>query len=150
MKTRRIALLAWCSAIALLAFICLDFWQTRNAPLYRRLELKWDEDVKNLEHSKKLPAPWYHIKDLEIEGGTAETRAWLHRIHVPLKTEKNGQYKMDVLVVAWEEEGTHGALIQYNLVELKTGNNIWELGRTLILSRPRPKSSWKAFLQELQ
>jgi hypothetical protein len=38
-------------------------------------------------------------------------------------------------------------MVQYNLEDLKTKNNIWELGRTFILSRPTDKKGWSAFVE---
>jgi len=133
---RRLHLLFLCLAAGVLAYVVLDYWDARNAPLFKRFERQWREDVEDLEASKKLPAGWHDVKDLEIFGGTPETKEWLARIKVPLTTKKDGKHKLEVLVVAWEENGIRGALVQYDLVELKSKNNIWELGRTLILTRP--------------
>lgn len=121
-------------AVGMAAYVCFDYWLTNNAPLYRRLERQWAEDVDQLEASKKLPAAWFDVRDLEIYGGTPESKEWLSRIKVPIKTKKDGQHKMEVLVVVWEEEGKRGVLVQFNLVDLKSKNNIYELGRTYILN----------------
>ena len=147
---QRIPLLLLCVALGITAFVMLDFWSSRNAPLYKRLERQWAADVERLESSHKLPKEWFDVGELEVFGGTPETREWLGRIQVPLKPKKVGGYKLEVLVVVWEEEGKRGTLVQYNLVDLKTQNNIFELGRTFILSKPRNKNPFKAFLEELQ
>ena len=128
----------------------LDFWSSRNAPLYKRLERQWAADVENLESSHKLPKEWFDVGEMEVFGGTPETREWLDRIQIPLKPKKVGAYKLEILVVAWEEEGKRGTLVQYDLVNLKTQNNIFELGRTFILSKPRNKNPFKAILEELR
>jgi hypothetical protein len=143
-------LLFWCLAIGIIAYVCLDFWSMRNAPLPMRLERQWRDDVEQLEASKKLPPGWFDVKDIEVYGGSPETKDWLKQIQVPLSTKKDGHFKLDVLVVAWEEEGKRGTMVQYDLVDLKSGNNIWELGRTLILSRPRDKNPLKALIEDLR
>lgn len=151
MLTNRLHLIFWCFAVGLLAFIVLNFWSARNAPLFRRLETQWAEDVQLLEASKKLPQGWFDVREVEIIGGTPETKGILQRIKVPVAVKKKeGQHKLEVLVVVWEEEGKRGSLIQYNLVNLKTGNMIWELGRTLILSKPKDPNLFKAFLEDLR
>lgn len=122
-------------AVGLTAYVCFDYWLSRNAPLYRRLEIQWTEDVEMLEASNKLPPGWFDVREIEIIGGTPETKEWLARIKVPLKTKSDGQNKLEVLVVAWEEEGKRGTMVRYDLVDLKTQNNIWELGRTFILNQ---------------
>jgi hypothetical protein len=145
---RRIPLLLLCIAIAIPAFLCLDFWNSRNAPLFKRLERQWTDDVEQLEASGKLPPSWSDVSDIEVVGGTPETREWLPRIQVPLKTKAKGGHKMEVLVVVWEEDGKRGALVQYNITDAKTGNNVWELGRTFILSRPKSKDPLQALKDE--
>lgn len=144
---RRVYLLLWCLAIGLIAYVTLDFWHGRNAPLYKKLERQWFEDVDLLEESGKLPQPWYDVKEVELIGGTPETRNLLKRIKIPVGVKnQGGTYKLEVLVVVWEEEGKRGTMIQYNLVDLKSGNTVWELGRTLIHSRPDLLSSVKALV----
>lgn len=141
-------LLIWCVAVGIGAFACLNYYSQSRAPLYKKFERQWRDDVKLLEASQRLPKPWFNVKDLEIIGGTPETKDWLKRIDIPLQTKLDGQFHLEVLVVAWEEDGKRGALVQYNLVDIKSGNNIWELGRTFILSKP-PTKGWKSTFEEL-
>ena len=137
MLSKRLHLLLWCMAVAILAFIVLDFWNTRNAPLYKKFESQWRQDISLLISSKKLPPPWFDVREVELIGGTPETRGWLPRINSPvIATKPDGKHRLEILIVVWEEQGTHGALIQYNLVNLQSKNMVWELGRTLILSAP--------------
>ena len=145
---KRVPLLLLCLAIGLTSFVMLDFWSVRNAPLYKRLERQWAEDVEKLEDSKKLPKEWYDVREIEVIGGTPETKDWLGRIHVPLTPKKDGHYKLEVLVVVWEEDGKRGTLVQYDLIDPKTGNNFWERGRTFILSKPKNKDPVKALIED--
>lgn len=149
MRSKRISSLFLCFAVAILSFVVLDFWSSRNAPLFKRFERQWHEDVTKLEKSAKLPKGWYDVAEIELIGGTPETKDWLRRIKVPLEPKKaDGKHKLEILVVVWEEDGKRGVLVQYNLVDLETKNMIFELGRTLILSQPRPKNFWQAIKQE--
>lgn len=149
MRLRRISLLFACLAIALAAFVLLDFWSGRNAPPYLRFQRLWQEDVDQLEASAKLPKGWFDLKEIDVIGGTAETKKWLRLVKVPIKTKPNGGHRMDVLVVVWEEDGIRGVMVQYNLEDLATKNNIWELGRTFILSRPGDRNDWKQLWESL-
>jgi hypothetical protein len=146
---QRAPLFIMCFAFGLAAYALLDFWSVRNAPLYKRLERQWQEDVDDLEASQKLPKEWNDVGVVETIGGTPETKEWLQRIETPIKPHKGGHYKLEILVVAWDEDGKTGALIQYDLDNLKTGATIWEQGRTLILKKPQSKDPWKAALEEL-
>jgi hypothetical protein len=95
----------------------------------------WREDIELLEGSGKLPKPWFEVREIELIGGSPHARQWLKRIDVPLKDKRgDGKYRLEVLIVPWTVEKQHGVLVQYNLVDLKSKNMIWELGRTLILS----------------
>lgn len=148
MVLRRFALIISCIAVATASFILLDFWSSRNAPLYKRFERQWHEDVDALESSCKIPKEWFDIKDLEIIGGTPETKKFLRQVKIPLKTTPTGRHRLEALVVLWEEEGVRGVLVQYNLAQADTKNYIWELGRTFILSRPGDKSTLEALITE--
>lgn len=145
---RRFYLLFWCGAIAILAYILLDFWNARNAPMYKRFERQWASDVRLMEESGKLPPAWFDVKEIEIVGGTPETKNWLRRVQIPVQIKNDqGHHKLETLVVLWEEEGKRGVLTQYNLVDLNSGNMVWELGRTLILNKSPAINSVKALLE---
>lgn len=134
--------------MALLSFIALDYWNEKNAKPYKKLEKLWKEDVRLLNESGKMPASWNHVKEVEVIAGTPETRDWLKRIKIPLAPRGNPDHKLQALVVVWVEGGKRGTMIQYNLTNLESGDNVYELGRTLILSQPRTKSKFKEFLEE--
>lgn len=149
MVLRRFALLSGCLAVAIASYVLLDFWSRRNGPLYRRFEHQWQEDVRLLESSPRLPKQWFDVKEIELIGGTPETKKWLAQIQVPLKTNPNGKHRMDVLVVVWEEEGVRGVMVQYNLEELASKNNIWESGRTFIVKKAGKQHPWRDLFEDL-
>lgn len=147
---KRAYLVFFCLAVAVLAFCLLDYWSSRNAPSYKKFEKQWADDVAQLEASPKLPKPWFDVKEVEVFGGDPASRGWLKEIHIPVgQKNPEGQHKLEVLVVPWEEGGKAGVMIQYNLVDLKTKNMIYELGRTLILSEGKSKDPLKAFVDEI-
>ncbi|NJL24287.1 MAG: hypothetical protein HC902_03315 [Calothrix sp. SM1_5_4] len=147
----RLHLLMWCAAIGILAYVTLDFWSSRNAPLYRKFERSWRADVNLLEASRKLPAAWFDVKEIELTPGTPETKAWLQRMQIPLQVKKtDGNHKLEILVVAWEEEGKRGALVQYHLVNIESGNTVWGLGRTYVLSHPRKNGLFQEIIEYLR
>lgn len=150
MKIKRTALLLICAAAGLLSFVMLDLWSSRNAPIFKRLEQKWSEDVELLESSNQLPKGWNEIGEVTLFGGNPETKALLRKIDVPIRPKKkDGAFKLDVLVVVWEAEGKRGALIQYNLIDLKTKNMVAEVARTIMLKDPEAKDPVREFFKEL-
>ena len=140
---KRAYLLMWCAALAILAFVLLEQWNVRNAPMHQRFERQWAEDVTALEASPKLPKPWFDVSQIEVIGGTPDTKGFLRRVQVPLKVKNpNGQYKLEALVVLWTEDNQNGVMIQYNITDLKTNNMVYELGRTLVLNQPKDFELW--------
>lgn len=129
----RIHLIVWCLAAAILSFVILEYWNSNNAKSFQKFERLWQEDVALLEQSGKLPAGWFDVAEIVVIGGTPESKDWLKRIKTPLKLKSGGNFKLEVLVVVWEENRKKGILIQYDLVNKESGNNDWELARTLII-----------------
>lgn len=138
MNMHRAYLFLWCAAVGICAFLILDYHQGRNASDQKRFEQWWADDVASLEASPKLPKPWFQVSEVEVFGGTPASKAWLREIQIPIH-QKNpkGQFKLEALVVPWEENGNTGVMVQYNLVDLKSKNMIFELGRTMVLSEQK-------------
>ncbi len=132
----RLHVLLWCLASGLLALACFEYWTHKNLPPHKKLEKLWREDIEQLEKSGKLPSAWFDTGKIEMIGGTPETRQILQSISTPLKVKKNGQFGLELLIIVWEDDHSRGTVFQYNLTNLKTGNTIWEMARTLMLSDP--------------
>lgn len=152
MNLDRLFLLFWCISAGLLAYVLLQIYSARQAPLYKKFELQWAADVELLEKSPKLPAVWKDVHDVQVIGGTPETKAWLRRIQVPITVNPKGKNHMEILVVAWEENGKRGVLLQYNIEDRETKNTLLELSRNLILSKPEPapKNAFSALIEEFR
>lgn len=99
-----------------------------------KLEILWNKDIQLLKQTKSLPSAWYDIDHVEFYGGTEIAKSWLNEMTVPIEVKPKGHYTLEVLLVDWKENQKAGAMIQYNLVDQKSGNMVWELGRTLILN----------------
>ena len=72
-----------------------------------------------------------------MTAATDKAKDWQKSLHIPIATVPNGKYRLELLLISWEEGETEGAIIQYNLVNLETMNMEWELGRTFILKGTR-------------
>lgn len=93
----------------------------------------WKEDVNLLRKSKKLPAGWDHLRDVEIKSDNSAAIDWSANLKQQIPTDPNGTYKLGVMVIHWIEGNKYGAIIQYSLTDLKSGNTVWEISRTLHL-----------------
>lgn len=71
---------------------------------------------------------------MEVQTGTEQARKWLEKVKLPIEQKTDGQYKMEVLLMSFEDEGKTAAIIQYNIINNKTHDMEWELGRTFYLT----------------
>lgn len=115
--------------------------QFLNSTQVERLQSLWNQDVASLENAKALPEGWYHIKSIEFYSGDDGAQKWINeKLRPPQKTQDNGTHRLEILLLSFEDEGKIGAIVQYNLVDIKTQNMEWELGRTFYLNSK--KNEW--------
>lgn len=115
--------------------------QFLNSTEVERLQSLWNQDVADLEKAKALPEGWYRIKSTEFYSGDNGAQKWIdQKLHPPQKTLPNGTHRLEILLLSFEDKGKIGAIVQYNLVDIKTQNMEWELGRTFYLNSN--KNEW--------
>ena len=111
-----------------------------------KLQKLWIQDVKKLEKFKAVPAGWYKLKEVTYFGGDPTAKNWIiEGLRAPHPVNDDGTHRLEVLLLSFEDEGRNGAIIQYNLVHLKSNNMEWELGRTFFLSNKQ--SEWEEWLE---
>lgn len=102
-----------------------------------------NRDLENLEKTGHLHKNFRQASELKIIFGSEKTEKFFQRVELPLMLEKINQKKAeDTRLTSQEfllevfvdllEEG--GVILQYDLVDKKSGNTIWELSRTYKLS----------------
>lgn len=119
-----------------------DYQSFQALPPPEKLERLWKNDIRKLKKAQKLHPGWKNIAEIESFAGTDPAKKWLKEIQIPIATQVNGDHKLEVLLLSWEDEGKIGAVIQYNLVDKKSGNMVWELGRTFILNEKPDPLGW--------
>ncbi len=117
----------------------VELIKLKNASEAERLALIWEKDLQLLIEQKKMPPGWERIREVALIGGTSTARDWIKKITSPVKVHKDGDHRLEVLLLDWKDEGNEGAIVQYNLIDLKTGNMTWELGRTYVLKEAPKK-----------
>jgi hypothetical protein len=132
---KKVGLILVVSALAValwVAWFGLDanYWL---APPHDKMNLSWSRDVRLLEESGRLPTQWNEIKEISIRADNSPIQDWLSGLEAPIRRNPNGQYRLEVFLIHMIEGNRYGAVIQYNLVDLKNDNTIWEAGRTLKL-----------------
>jgi hypothetical protein len=131
-------------------YIVFEITSFYARPDSARLELLWTRDLKRLRDAKALPAAFDDIKEIEVTPATEQARQWFKSLKVPVTTKVNGGHRLEILLLTWEEGTTVAAIVQYNLIDLKTKDMIWELGRTFILKGNKsPEESFARRIHEL-
>jgi hypothetical protein len=111
----------------------IRFWL--NSPA-ARLQALWESDLELLGTAHKLPPQFANIREVALKPATATAKEWAKNLKIPIALNSQGQYRLEILLLSFEEEGTIGAIMQYDLVDLKSDNLVWEVGRTFILEFP--------------
>lgn len=120
--------------------------QFLNSTQVEKLQSLWSQDVTDLENAKALPEGWHSIKSIEFYSGDKGAQKWIdEKLRPPQKTQPNGTHRLEILLLSFEDQGKVGAIIQYNLVDLKTQNMEWELGRTFYLNSN--KDEWTEWFE---
>lgn len=119
--------------VALLVFAAGVFVLKKEASPTEKLEVYIEKDLDLLRESGNLPKEFDSLAKMEVYGGTDQAKIWVNSLRLPFKLKEGGTHNLEVLVVDWEEGPKDGVMVQYNLVEKKSGNMVWELGRTFIL-----------------
>ena len=119
-------------AAAAAQYYNVDYWLL---PSKDKFAVQWKKDVGTLEKSGKLPEGWQQIREISIKTDASPAQNWVVGLEAPMKKKPDGTYKLEVFIAHWIDNDKYGALIQYNLVDLRTGNTTWELSRNLQIGR---------------
>jgi hypothetical protein len=91
----------------------------------------WQKDIVQLKESKKLPEGWNSLRLVEYTPLDQETTKWIENKKPDFDLNAEGQFKLEILLDHFEDEEGKAALIEYHLIDLNSGNKVWELGRTV-------------------
>jgi hypothetical protein len=110
----------------------LPFWFEDKPEEIRAL---WMQDLELLLKNDKLPKEWAQVREVKYQPMSAGAEKLLKEIKPPLTpSNKKGNYRLEISVDDWKEKSEYGLMIQYQLIDLKSQNLIWELGRTLLIN----------------
>lgn len=110
----------------------VDYWLK---PSKEKFSITWKKDLKTLEKSGKLPEGWQQIREIALKTDNSPAQTWVVGLEAPIKKSPEGFFRLDIFIAHWIENDKYGTLIQYNLVDLRTGNTTWELSRSLQIGR---------------
>ena len=95
-----------------------------------RLYKAWKKDLKALKKKKQLPAGFDSIKEISYTPLSSMAAQWMSHIRVPVSLSHKGKYKLNLEVDHWVEKQKAAAVVHYQLVDIASGNTVWEFGRT--------------------
>ncbi len=87
----------------------------------------WEDDIGRLDRAKILPQGMKDLKKIKLLTHTDKIKDGFKKYPLSLVEKPDGKFSLEIF--ADDIEGG-GIVIQYDLVDLKSGNTIWELGRT--------------------
>ncbi len=99
-----------------------------RASTEKKFMTAWEDDINRLDRAKILPEGFRNLKKIKLFTHADKIKEAFKKYPLATLTEKNDG-SFDLEIFADDIEGG-GVVIQYDLVELKSGNTIWELGRT--------------------
>lgn len=105
-----------------------SFQSLLMGPLEKRFVAAVQEDLEKLDKAKSLHQGIKSLKEIQIFSSSSELRKMFQKYPLKIATRSDGKYKLEIFVDGIEEAG--GTVIQYDLVEISSGNTVWELGRT--------------------
>ena len=105
----------------------VGFWFATPA---KKFAMATRNDMKLLEKNHSLPKIWSKIKKIELSSDASHVQDWLNADAFDIPKTNNGDYTLDIFVSEWIDGYRYGALVQYDLIDIKTKNTVWELNRT--------------------
>lgn len=103
-----------------------EFWV---APPAKKFEISIKRDLSHLLSTNALPKEWSEIALFEIKTDASPAQDWISEKVLNISKNEKGKFKLQVFVSLWIEGSRYGTLVQYDLVDLKTKNTVWETNR---------------------
>jgi hypothetical protein len=95
-----------------------------------KLFKEWNRDLTQLKAKKQLPSGFDSIKEIRYTPMSKMSAQWISGTRIPISLNHEGKYRLSVEVDHWVEKQKAAAIINYQLIDIKSGNTVWEFGRT--------------------
>jgi len=133
LSLKSLGVLFLAAGIALGAYTLYEKMQPRGAMTVENFRVVWERDLAFLKEKSRLHEGFENLKMVEFTSSDDQVRGWIEIYKPDFGIQSTGMYKLEVLLDTWNDEKEKGVIVQYHLVNLTTGDTIWELGRTLTL-----------------
>jgi hypothetical protein len=99
-----------------------------KAPPERKFMEAWGSDVKHLAKINALHPGFSDLALVKVKTSSDRLKKSFKLYPIEeFKPKPNGHYTLEIFL---DEIEDGGVVVQYDLVERKSGNTVWELGRT--------------------
>ena len=115
------------------AKFCYDLLNPEFTSEEKKFETLWQNDLILLEKTHSLPNEWSEISEVKFHLPTEKSNKWMKQIASPILLKSNGTHKLEITITDWIEPNRIGVVIQYHLINKKSGDLINEFGRTFII-----------------
>jgi hypothetical protein len=96
---------------------------------------KFESDIDYLFQNNYLPKFWTELKEVNFVSTSKGSEQWLLEAKPKIHTEPNGKYSLEYVLIDDSEPDKQLtiALVQMSVIEIASGNKIWELARVYSL-----------------
>ena len=96
------------------------------------MEKIWARDLEKLQKTKHLPSGFFEIREVKMIFPAEKAKIFFAKIKNPdlIKSSTAGRFILEIFIDAIDAAQGGGIMMQYDLIEIKSGNTVWELGRT--------------------
>ena len=86
-------------------------------------------DLHQLYKKGQIPKYFFQLKNIKWSYHDEDLRKDIPEESIPFKATASGLYNLEIDAFSSQQKTSKIAVIQMNLIEVKTGNKIWELSR---------------------
>ena len=87
----------------------------------------WQSDIERLDRAHLLPVGFKDLKKVRLTTSSEKIKKAYNQYPLNLNRDVKGKFNLEIFA---DEIDGGGIVVQYDLVENKSGNTVWELGRT--------------------
>lgn len=102
-------------------------------PPEQKFAQAWRDDIALLEKTKSMPEAWNDLAEVSFSTNEGFVEEWYKNTQSPFVTSPKGKFKLQILALHQINGTRYGVMLQYNWIEIESGNTVGELGRTLPL-----------------
>ncbi|XGC81573.1 hypothetical protein ACES2L_03650 [Bdellovibrio bacteriovorus] len=93
-----------------------------------------NDDFNNLAQTQQLPAAWNSIATVELRMNSQLAKTILGKERPNIQRVKDGTSYLELEIVDLPDDDNPGIIIQASLIDIKTKNKIFEIGRTYTMN----------------